>query len=215
MKKIVGFLLVLLLMSCSSKYIIRYVYEPGDESIKSKNVLEKTLYGRYNFYYSDKDFELYFDINPYEVGLLIKNISRDTIRIIWDKAYLETDFNGKQKFKLIHTNREQEYISLKDSTVKNYEKLKAIKRLQEEGRSYVIQPTIVLPGDIFEDRIINSEKKDFYPYIIKKKKLFDSTTKELMNKNIILYLPIKENDKLKELSFTIKVKDMYMVKKGY
>jgi len=82
MKKIVGFLLVLLLMSCSSKYIIRYVYEPGDESIKSKNVLEKTLYGRYNFYYSDKDFELYFDINPYEIGLLIKNISRDTLRII-------------------------------------------------------------------------------------------------------------------------------------
>jgi len=104
---------------------------------------------------------------------------------------------------------------LKDSTVKNYEKLKTIKRLQEEDRSYVMQPTIVLPGDIFEDRIVNSEKKDFYPYVIKKEGLFDSTTKELKNKDIILYLPIKENDKLKELFFKMKIKDMYMVKQGY
>lgn len=214
MKKLTGLLMVLFLVSCSSKYIIRYEYETEGNISNNKTAIEKTLYGRYNFYYSDKDFEIYFDINPYEIGLLIHNIKRDTLRIIWDEAYLETDFNKKQKFRLTHISREQEYISLKDTTVENYEKLKIIKSLQEEDKSYIVQPTIVLPGDTFEDRIINSEKKDFYPYVIKNKTSFEEASTKLMDGDIVFYLPLKVNKKLKKLLFTIKVKDVYLLKKG-
>ena len=211
MKKVIAVIILLLFVSCSSQYIVRYEYTLEDVSPSDNATFDNTLYGRYKYLYNDKDMELYFDIAPYEIGLFIKNIDHDTLRIIWDKAYLETEFNGNEKFKLTHTNREQEYISLKDTTKDNYQKLKVIKRLQETDKSYHTKPTIILPGDSFVDRIHNSEKKDFYPYVISKNESFESITERLKNKNIILHLPIRVNNNLKNLIFTIKVEDIYKI----
>ncbi len=212
MKKITFILLVFLLTSCSSQYIIRYQYTTENYSPKDNAIFEKTLFGRYNLHYLDNELELYFDFAPYEIGLFIKNLKSDTLRIIWDKVYLETDFNKTEKFRLTHTNREQEYLSLNNKKNDNYEKIKIIKRLQQQDKSYKVQPTIILPGDNFIDRLVNSEKKDFYPYVINKNESFDIISKDVENKTITLFLPVKINNKLKKLSFTIKISDINIIK---
>jgi hypothetical protein len=215
MKKIIiTTLLAILLISCSSN-IVKYTYSFEEaKSQESDFKYEEILYGRYRYLYSDKNIELLFDFDPNEIGIQVKNPSMETIRIIWDNVYLETDFDPIKKFNLSHTNRLQEDISLSDSTVANYEKSKLIKQKQKEDTIYITKPTIVLPGMTFSDVIVNKERGFFMPYEMKDETILSNSASAMKDKNIILHFSYKVNSKLINTSFRLRIKDYSLLQKG-
>lgn len=204
----------MLLTSCSTN-IVRYVYS-FDEVISDEADFkyDEIIFGRYRHLYSDKNIELLFDIAPYEIGIKVKNPSRDTLRIIWDNVYLTTDFDPIKKFDLIHTNRLQELISLSDSTIEDYEVLKILKQKRTEDSIYIIKPTIILPGMTFSDVILNKRNGFFMPYEMKDETMLSNSASAMKGRSVILYFQYKVNSKLIKTSFKLGVKNYYLLRKG-
>lgn len=204
-------LLAIVLNSCSSN-IVKYVYL--FEEAKSEETdfrYEEITLGRYKYLYTDKNVEFLFDFDSNEIGIQVKNLSVDTLRIIWDDVYLGTDFDPIRIFNLVHTNSLQDQKSTSDSAVNNYEVSKQNKHNEES--IYITKPTIVLPGMTVSDVLINKAKGFFMPYEMKDETMLSNSASKMIGKNMTLYLAYKVKSKLIKTSFRLRVKDYYLLQK--
>lgn len=207
---------MVLLSSCSSNHVVKYVYSFDNVITDEPDYLKKDIvFGRYRNFYSDKNIELLFDFDAYEIGIQMKNKTWDTLRIIWDDIYLETVINlNNKKFKLAHTNLAQNNISLADTTIKDYEVLKLIKEQQLKDTTYNIRPTIVLPGMTISDVMVNKEQGYFMPYEMRDTTTLNKSALETINKNAALHFKYKINSKPVGLVVNLRIKDYYILRKG-
>ena len=204
-----------LLLSCGTTNVVKYLYTFENIDKTQSDVIQKErIFGRYNYYYADNNIEIHFDINPYEIGIQVKNLGDDVIRLIWDDVYLITEIDENKKFNLKHTNLDQEKIDLRDTTIENYDQLKLIKDLQQEDTAYSVRPTILLPGMTIVDVLINKDKGYFLPYEQGNREKLKREAERMLNNIIILNFIYMKNDKKEVLPMQLKIKDYYILNKG-
>ena len=214
MKKIfISILVTGVILSCTSTNVVKYIYS-FENVDQLSNTKKEILFGRYRYLYSDKNVELLFDFDPTQIGLQIKNPTWDTLRVIWDDIYLETDFDQKKRFTLVNTTRTPENILLKDTTIENYDVLKLIKELQKQDTVYTLRPTIILPGMTIVDVLLNKDKGYFLPYEMGDRSKLNSDAEKLKEKNLIIYFKYKVNKEEVTVPLKLKVKDFYIIKQG-
>lgn len=206
---------MVLLSSCSSNHVVKYVYSFDNVITDEPDYLKKDIvFGRYRNFYSDKNIELLFDFDAYEIGIQMKNKTWDTLRIIWDDIYLETDIDSIKKFKLVHTNFKQQNISLADTTIEDYEILKLIKEQQLKDTTYNKRPTILLPGMTISDVMLNRDQGYFMPYEMLDTTALNKLARNTVNKNVALHFKYKINSTPVSLVIILRIKDYYILQKG-
>jgi hypothetical protein len=207
--------LIVLITSCSSNHIVKYVYTLDNVISEEPDYVKKDIvYGRYRNFYSDNNIEMLFDFDSYEIGVQFKNKSWDTLRIIWDDIYLETNIDSIKKFKLVHTNFKQENISLSDTTIEDYLVLKLIKEQQLKDTTYNIRPTILLPGMIINDVILNKDQGYFLPYEMRDTTSLNKLALNTLDKSAALHFTYKINSKRVSVILNLKIKDYYLLRRG-
>lgn len=210
-QSIILIFLALILTSCSSN-IVRYVY--SFEEAKSEEIdfryEEKTL-GRYKYLYSDTNVEFLFDFDSNEIGIQVKNLSVDTLRIIWDHVFLETDFDPIRIFNLVHTHIPRDQNLYSDNAVENYKISRQIKN--REDSIYITSPTILLPGMTVSDVLVNKAKGFFMPYEMKDETILSNSASKMIGKNMTLYFAYEVKSELIKTSFRLRVKDYYLLQK--
>lgn len=212
---VISLFISILLLSCATTNVVKYLYTYENIDKTQSDVIHKErIFGRYNHYYADKNIEMHFDINPYEIGIQVKNLGDDVIRLIWDDMYLITGIDENKKFNLKHTNLDQEKIDLRDTTIENYDQLKLIKDLQQEDTAYSVRPTILLPGMTIVDVLINKDKGYFLPYEQGNREKLKREAERMLNNIIILNFIYMKNDKKEVLPMQLKIKDYYILNKG-
>lgn len=212
---VISLFITALILSCGTTNVVKYSYTFEKIDKTHTDVIQKErIFGRYNFYYADNNIEMHFDLNPYEIGIQVKNLRDEVIRLIWDDIHLVTGIDENKKFNLMHTNLVQEKIDLRDTTIGNYDQLIQIKELQQEDSAYSVRPTIILPGMTIVDVLKNKDKGYFLPYEQGNREKLKSEAEKMIDDIIILNFKYKNNHKLVVVPIKLKVKDYYIINRG-
>lgn len=204
-----------LLFSCGTTNVVKYLYKFENINKTQADVIHKErIFGRYNHYYADNNIEMHFDLNPYEIGVQVKNLSDEALRLIWDDIHLVTGIDETKKFNILHTNLTQEKIDLGDTTIENYDQLILIKELQKEDTAYSVRPTIILPGMTIVDVLKNKDKGYFLPYEQRDREKLKREAEKMIDVLIKLNFIYIKNDEKEVLPIQLKIKDYYIINKG-
>lgn len=192
MKYFICATLMLVIVSCSSSYIVDYSYSA--EKILSKfpnSNFQEILMGRYNLLYTDSNIILSFDMNPSEVGLQLKNIGETEINIIWDKTFLQSEFDPIKKFKL----RPKEIVN--GTSIKSTD--------------FIIPPTKIKANEIITAILVNEKEGDFFPYSMGVKDILSNSANEIKGKSLVFNLAIEANNTIKEITLKTKITDYWIL----